>query len=134
MSEDEQRLASMRAQARDLTGQLQRMTGALADLQERIADITVTAVSRDGHVRATVGHDGQPRDLWLDSRIYHSADSAKLARTILDTIAVAAKEARDQVKEVCKPYVGGDDLDQYASGDFAQAMERFRQRLPLREE
>lgn len=121
----------MRAQASDLAGQLERITGAFTDLQRRVEAVSVTAESRDGQVRVTVGHDGTVRDLWLDSRIYHTPDAAELARTILDTITVAAQEARQRVKDICEPHVDGETLDVYASGDMKQAMERFRQRLPF---
>ncbi|MBB4960449.1 YbaB/EbfC family nucleoid-associated protein [Micromonospora polyrhachis] len=134
MRVDDEMLAAMRARARDLTGQLQRITDSMDGLQERIGQVSVTAVSRDGLVRATVGSDGKPRDLHLDPRIYHDADAAALARTILDTIEVAAAEARERVKEICQPYVDGDSFDSYASGDLTQVMERMRQRLPLTEE
>ncbi|MGW4502695.1 YbaB/EbfC family nucleoid-associated protein [Micromonospora sp. NPDC004336] len=134
MPANEDLLESMRARARDLTGQLQRMTDAMGGLQEKIGQVSVTAVSRDGLVRATVGSDGRPRDLHLDARIYHDADATALARTILDTIEVAAAEAADQVREICRPYVDAQTFDSYASGDLTQVMERMRQRLPFTEE
>lgn len=131
MHPDSASLAGLRAQAGELAGRMQRMTGALADLQQQIRAVEVTATSRDEYVRVTVGHDGVVRDLWLDSRIYRHADSAALARTVLDTIAVAVQAARERVREITEPYVDGETLDSYASGDLTEAMERFRQRLPF---
>ncbi|NUO57597.1 MAG: YbaB/EbfC family nucleoid-associated protein [Hamadaea sp.] len=131
MRVSEEMLESMRAQARQLDDRLSQMSGALGDLQERVQAVEVTAESRDGLVRATVGSDGRLRDLVLDARIYHSADSARLARTIVETTDVAAREARERVKEICAPYVDAETLDDYASGDFDAAMRRFRQRMPF---
>lgn len=134
MAVDRETVRAMQVQAEELTDRLHRMTGALTELQEKVREVSVTAVSRDGLVRVTVGSDGKPRDLQLDSRIYRSADSARLAATILDTIAVAAEEARERVVELCRPFVPEEALRQYAEGDFRQAMERFRQQLPFMEE
>jgi DNA-binding protein YbaB len=127
---DNDMLQAMRAQAEGLATRLEQMTGAMSDMQERIEAVTVTAVSRDGLVRVTVGSDGKVRDLVLDSRIYHNADSTKLASTILDTMAVAAEEARVRVLDICRPHVPAEALEQYATGDLSAAMARFRDQLP----
>jgi DNA-binding protein YbaB len=127
---DGEMVRAMGEQVRALSTRLHQMTGALSGIQEKIQELSVTAVSRDGLVRVTVGSDGKVRDLQLDSRIYHSADSAKLASTIVDTMTVAAQEAREQVLDICRPHIPTDALEQYASGDFTQALTRFRQHLP----
>ena len=128
---DGEMVAAMRSEAEQLTNQLERMTKELSSLQEKLRDISVTAVSRDGLVRVTVGSDGKPTDLSLDPRIYQQPDSARLASTILDTMAVASEEARRRAMEICQPFMPDGALDDYAEGDFTKAMERFRQRMPF---
>ncbi|ROT33092.1 YbaB/EbfC family nucleoid-associated protein [Micromonospora sp. HM5-17] len=131
MTVDPETVRAMRAQAEELANRLRQMTGSMSTLQERLADIRVTAVSRDGLVRVTVGSDGKPRELSLDARIYREPDSQRLAETILDTIEVAGEEARRRVMEICRPFASEEALQQYADGDLTGAMERFRRQMPF---
>jgi DNA-binding protein YbaB len=130
MPVDDEMLHAMRARAREARDQFERLAGVFGDLQQDIQAVSVTAVSRDGLVRVTIGHDGRVRDLQLDSRIYRNADSSKLARTILDTIEVATVEARQRVMELCKPHVPAGALEDYASGNLKQAMVRLQREMP----
>ena len=130
MHVDGEMVAAMRVQAEELASRLEKMTGQLTELQEQVRQVSVTAVSRDNLVRVTVGSDGKPRELVLDAGIYRNPDSARLARTILDTMEVAGEEARRQVMELCRPFASEEAIQQYAEGDLNGAMERFRRQMP----
>jgi|HigsolmetaAR206D_1030411.scaffolds.fasta_scaffold00626_12 DNA-binding protein YbaB len=131
MTIDPETVRAMRAQAEELGNRLRQMTGSMLGLQEKLAEVRVTAVSRDGLVRVTVGSDGRPRDLFLDPRIYREPDADRLAATILDTIEVASEEARRRVMDICRPFASEEVLQQYADGDLTGAMERFRRQMPF---
>jgi len=77
----------------------------------------VTAVSGDRLVTATVGADGKLRRLLLDPGIYHDPDADQLARTIEETIEVAARGAQERMLELCKPYLPEDVLEAYLTQD-----------------
>src|SRR5439155_21885349 len=60
-------------------------------LSSRLADVTATAISRDGLVEATVAASGAVVDLRLDERI-RNRPAAETARQVLDTIGAAQAE------------------------------------------
>ncbi|MEV8442643.1 YbaB/EbfC family nucleoid-associated protein [Actinosynnema sp. NPDC051121] len=76
------------------------------DLQriwERVAAIDESAWSHDGRVSASVGARGELRALELDPRVYRDHDAEALAKSIVDTVAEASRNARRLVLDEITP-------------------------------
>ncbi|WP_040406262.1 YbaB/EbfC family nucleoid-associated protein [Amycolatopsis nigrescens] len=86
----------------------QRLHSDLREIRTRIADIEATADSPDGLISATVVGRGELSDLYLDPRIYRSADSKALAESIVDTIKDAVAQSREQLFEITRQYLPPD--------------------------
>lgn len=70
---------------------------------ERVAAIEETASSHDGRVTASVGARGELRTLELDPRVYRDRDAETLAKSIVDTMAEAARHVRRRVLDEMTP-------------------------------
>jgi DNA-binding protein YbaB len=92
----------------DLVGELSRTVSRLDDLQQRVIEVTGTAWSPDGLVKAVVGPRGHLLDLELDPRIYRTPNSKALAATIQATIRAAVEQANDKAQEIIDEYVPPD--------------------------
>lgn len=94
-------------------------------LQRQAAELRVTEESSDGLVRATVGVRGELVDLELDPRLYQRPDSRKLAETIVQTAAVAATRAREEVIELFAPLVPPEQMRAHMDGDMDAMTEQI---------
>ena len=74
---------ALRDRLADVYGRYERLQSDMDDLQRRLAALRVSAVSTDGHVRATVDPRGQLIELELDPRAYPGIDTDQLARSIV---------------------------------------------------
>jgi DNA-binding protein YbaB len=83
----------------------ERLRESLATLRQNVQEVTETAYSLDGLVRATVDAQGQLTELALDPRIYRTTDSAALAETITATIREAVAAAAGRMIELTKPFL-----------------------------
>lgn len=84
-----------------------RLRSDMDEMQRRLAEMRVLAVSPDGLVRATVGPRGQLIDLWLDRRS-RALDPDQLARTIVATVADAAARTAGEVEAMMADYFPAD--------------------------
>lgn len=107
----------LRARAEELMGEFNRLRTGMGELQQKLRQITATAKSDDGYVKATVGPRGQLVRLELDPRIYRRPDSKQLAATITQTINRATADAMAQVSEACKPYLPEEELQAHLQFD-----------------
>jgi DNA-binding protein YbaB len=107
----------LRARAEELMGEFNRLRTGMGELQQKLRQITATAKSDDGYVKATVGPRGQLIRLELDPRIYRRPDSKQLAATITQTINRATADAMAQVSEACKPYLPEEELQAHLQFD-----------------
>jgi DNA-binding protein YbaB len=98
-------------------GEFDRLRTGMGELQQKLRQITATAKSDDGYVKATVGPRGQLVRLELDPRIYRRPDSKQLAATITQTINRATADAMAQVSEACKPYLPEEELQAHLQFD-----------------
>ncbi|MGC4861136.1 YbaB/EbfC family nucleoid-associated protein [Micromonospora sp. DT41] len=89
------------------TAELSTRAQAAAELSERVATITASAVGADGAVRVTVAASGAVTDLQLDNRVQRMTGS-ELARTIMTTIARAQAGLIEQVSVAVQDTVGTD--------------------------
>ncbi|GIH14078.1 YbaB/EbfC family nucleoid-associated protein [Rugosimonospora africana] len=107
----------LRARAEELMGEFNRLRTGMGELQQKLRQITATAKSDDGYVKATVGPRGQLIRLDLDPRIYRRPDSKQLAETITETIKRATADVMAQVSEACKPYIPEEELQAHLQFD-----------------
>lgn len=96
---------ALRARFDEVFSQYQRLRSGMDELQQRLAELRITAESDDGLVRATVGPRGQLISLELDPRIYRRADPDELAEKITDTVRRATDQSVDQVQQVMSGYL-----------------------------
>ncbi|GAB3444886.1 YbaB/EbfC family nucleoid-associated protein [Actinophytocola sediminis] len=99
----EARNAAMRENVAALMTDLQRRTADLADAQARANAVTGRATSADGLVRVEVNPAGVLTNIEFSQVAYERLAPERLARVILQTAQVAAREAREQVDEVLAP-------------------------------
>ena len=116
----------LRERLADVYGRYARLRSDLDDLQRRLASLQVSAVSADGMVRATVGPRGQLTDLRIDKRAVRVMDSARLARTILETVRDAAERSAEQVEALTADYLpAGSGVPAFLrDNDFTTLMRR----------
>jgi DNA-binding protein YbaB len=117
---------ALRARFDDVYSQYERLRSGMGELQQKLADMTVSAESPDGLVKATVGPRGQLVDLKLDQRIYRTDDARHLARTIVETVQRAAGKVTDEVQELVSGYLPADSAAAsfLRDGDFDTLLAR----------
>lgn len=115
----------MRARVAEVNERVARMTTDLDDISSNIKAVSVTATSGDDLIRATVGHDGVLTSLELHRDVYDHYDPAELAREIEQTIAAAAKEARQRVMAACRPFVTDEQLQAALNHDYRTLVRGF---------
>jgi DNA-binding protein YbaB len=103
-----------------------RLRSDMDEMQRRLADMRVLAISPDGLVRATVGPRGQLIDLWLDRRACRTLDSEQLARMIVATVQDAAARTTREVEAMMSDYFPADSsaLAFVRDNDFGTLMRR----------
>jgi DNA-binding protein YbaB len=117
---------ALRARFDDVFGQYQRLRSGMDDLQQRLAELRVSAESEDGLIRATVGPRGQLIDLRLDRRIYRDMDAAELSRKIVTTTEQAATQMAEQVQQMMAGYLPADSgpMQFIKDNDFGSLLRR----------
>lgn len=121
----ERDLQGLRAMAEGLTGKFEQIRANIGDMQRAIREVTGTATSTDGFVKATVGPRGQLIKLDLNARIYRNPDTTKLANIIVETVKKAGEEATAKVKLVTDKYAPGMGAESYLKGDLAARLSQF---------
>jgi DNA-binding protein YbaB len=116
----------LRNRLAEVYGRYTRLRSDLDEMQRKLAALQVSVVSADGLVRATVGPRGQLVDLRLDRRAVRNIDSDRLARTIVETVAEAARRSADQVETLMVDYLPADSgaLQFLRDNDFGAFLRR----------
>lgn len=96
----------------------ERLADEVKTIQRELAEVRATAESDDGLVRAVVGGRGEVIELDLDPRIYRTADSAALAKTITATIHRAVARAQAEVFPLVRRFLPADATPKTADLDF----------------
>ncbi|MGW0434455.1 YbaB/EbfC family nucleoid-associated protein [Micromonospora sp. NPDC003197] len=117
MSATREEVEALRERAERMRSQVERATGAFHKITEEFGTLEATAVSADRLVTAIVGADGRLRRLLIDPGIYRDPDADYLARTIEETIAVAAEGVQGRVKEILQEYVPEELIDAHLGRD-----------------
>jgi DNA-binding protein YbaB len=87
----------------ELLEQYRKVRDNLGRMQREMAELTATAESDDGMVRATVGFHGELTKLELNPRAYRVLDTETLGEVIVATTRKAAAQVRQLVNEVVSP-------------------------------
>jgi DNA-binding YbaB/EbfC family protein len=87
--------------------QAQQMQGRLQQIQEELANKTVTGVSGGGMVSVTADGKGQVRAVKLDPSVVNPADIEMLEDLIAVAVADAQKKAADLAQEEMRKLTGG---------------------------
>jgi DNA-binding protein YbaB len=90
----------VRSSSQDLDLRYEQLRKDLLALRRSVSEVAETAYSADGLITATVGPQGELRELVLDPRIYRTTDSVELAETIVATIRDAAAAATARIFEL----------------------------------
>jgi DNA-binding YbaB/EbfC family protein len=87
--------------------QAQQMQGRLQEIQEELANKTVTGVSGGGMVSVTADGKGQVRTVKLDPSVVNPSDIEMLEDLIAVAVADAQKKAADLAQEEMRKLTGG---------------------------
>ena len=117
---------ALRARFDDVLGQYRQLRSGLDDLQRELAELRISATSRDGMVTATVDARGRLVDLKL-----HRAPSPTVDKTILKTVQAAASRAADRVQELMAATLPADSSAAafVRDGDFGSLLRRVDSRI-----
>jgi DNA-binding protein YbaB len=131
-TETQQQLESMLDEYRRARSRAQRLGAEMAAL-------TATARSADGSVTATVGPQGDLRDLRIDADVARRLDLKTLTSRVLEASALAADQARAEVSRTVAgampPHLrqlmdpgGGADLGALLPEDIRALLRRHQER------
>jgi DNA-binding YbaB/EbfC family protein len=87
--------------------QAQQMQGRLQQIQEELANKTVTGVSGGGMVSVTADGKGQVRAVKLDPSVVNPSDIEMLEDLIAVAVVDAQKKAADLAQEEMRKLTGG---------------------------
>ena len=87
--------------------QAQQMQGRLQQIQEELANRTVTGVSGGGMVSVTADGKGQVRAVKLDPSVVNPSDIEMLEDLIVVALGDAQKKAADLAQEEMRKLTGG---------------------------
>jgi len=87
--------------------QVDRMASDTKAMSERLREARVSATDRDGLVEVTIDYTGRLVDLRLRERIRNVAPDV-IARTIMQTVAVAAGQMGDRARQIIIETMGTD--------------------------
>jgi DNA-binding protein YbaB len=87
----------------ELLGQYRRLRDNLGQMQREMTELTASAESRNGEVRATVGYRGDLVKLEINPRAHRALDSVTLAELIVETTRQAAADVQARMREVVAP-------------------------------
>jgi nucleoid-associated protein EbfC len=87
--------------------QAQQMQGRLQQIQEELANRTVTGVSGGGMVSVTADGKGQVRAVKLDPSVVNPSDIEMLEDLIVVAVGDAQKKAADLAQEEMRKLTGG---------------------------
>lgn len=94
----------------------------IRQLQQRAAQVTSTARSRDGLVSVVVGAQGQLVGLQLDPAAYERMSPQRLAALLVEVAKTAAAHAAGQVSDIMAPVRSAGGMS--ADGGLVRLMEQ----------
>jgi DNA-binding protein YbaB len=126
----------LKARFAEIQGSYERVRDGLAQLQQRMTSLQVTAASADDRVRATVDARGQLVRLRLLPRVMRELSHEELEQLILATVRTAAVQASDQVAELMTEFspTGSTAAAYIRSGDYNDLLRRTDEMVGYRPE
>ena len=95
-----ERSDELRASLEELAADHQRRTERLSQMREDIANLSVSARTRDGLVSVEVGSHGELRGIQFDPRVFDRMTPQRLSHTIMELVGQATADASGQAREV----------------------------------
>ncbi|MEW1547911.1 YbaB/EbfC family nucleoid-associated protein [Streptomyces tsukubensis] len=123
----------MEEQLAEALAEFEETRSRLEQASAEAARISVTVTSKDRSVEATVGAQGELKNLRFPTSRYRSMAPAELAGTLMATITRARTEAASQLLDLYRPFGPVPGLSAEAEGGFAP-MSWDELLAPLREE
>ncbi len=116
----------LKARFAEIQDSYERVRDGLAQLQQRMKALQVTAASTNDLVQATVDARGQLVRLKLQPRVMRELDHEELERVILATVRTATAQATDQVAELMTELspAGSSAAAYIRSGDYNDLLRR----------
>ncbi|MBS2536153.1 YbaB/EbfC family nucleoid-associated protein [Catenulispora sp. NF23] len=113
-------LAFDRAKIAELVADSERRMTAIADAQQRMAELTVSTRSRDRSLSVGLGAGGVLTELTFHTTAYRDMAPAQLSKLVLDTVTAARAEYAEHVSELMAPVRAGAALpyEQIMAGTF----------------
>ncbi|MCX6034304.1 MAG: YbaB/EbfC family nucleoid-associated protein [Chloroflexi bacterium] len=87
--------------------QLQRMQQQMAEVQEHLAQETITATAGGSAVKVTMTGDQKCQSVEIDPALLKEADAEMLQDLVLTAINLALDKARELQEQVMGPLAGG---------------------------
>jgi DNA-binding protein YbaB len=88
---------SLQHQLQEAMAEFTKTTESLTQARDEIAQLSVTARSKDGAVEVTVGAQGEPTGLRFLNDKHKTLSGQQLATSVLAAMAAARQEIADQV-------------------------------------
>jgi len=110
------------AYQQELAADYSERLAQIRHLQERAAQVTATARSRNGLIGVEVGAHGELLAVKLDPGAYERLSPQRLAKVLVDLAKTAAADAAGQVRELMAPVLPAGGMP--ADGDFGKALPR----------
>jgi len=110
------------AYQQELAADYSERLAQIRHLQERAAQVTATARSRNGLIGVEVGAHGELLAVKLDPGAYERLSPQRLAKVLVDLAKTAAADAAGQVRELMAPVLPEGGMP--ADGDFGKALPR----------
>ena len=85
----------------------QQMQSRMQEIQDELAEETVTAAAGGGMVEATVNGKGDVQSVHLDPEVVDPADVEMLEDLIAAAVSEAQRRAREQMQERMQEVTGG---------------------------
>jgi DNA-binding protein YbaB len=126
----------LKARFAEIQDSYERVRDGLAELQQRINALCVTAASANDLVKATVDARGQLVRLNLQPRVMREFDHEALERLILTTVRTATAQATEQVAELMTQFspTGSSAAAYIRSGDYNDLLRRTDEMVGYRPE
>jgi DNA-binding protein YbaB len=116
----------LKARFAEIQGSYERVRDGLAEFQQRLAALQVTATSAEDLVSATVDARGQLVRLGLHPRVLRARNHEELEQLILSTVRRATAQATDQVADLMAELspTGSNAAAFVRSGDYNDLLRR----------
>src|SRR5512147_1224610 len=90
-----------------MMAQLQKMQQQLAEAQEKLAEMTVSATAGGGAIKVTMTGDQRCQSVEIDADFLKDADAEMLNDLVLTAVNLALDKSRELQEQMMGPLAGG---------------------------